>query len=275
MDRPAPLRRHGLALAQDGKPADAPPGQTAGAAKSSPEEKAIRLADDAFVRDYDKADTKALVARFTEDAKVVEEDGTRYRGRGLIEQRLSRTFAASPGVKLQIDTDTIQFLSPDVVKAKGRTVVTPAKGAPGIGARHTALLVRHNGHWLISSVREEHDPLVTPSDRLKELEWMLGDWVDEGSDSEVRVECRCLEGGNCLIRTVHRPVRASPSDGQPEGRVGPVARQFRSWEFDSEGGFGEGKWSRDGERWVIKHTGVRPEGSDRLGHALLRGFGPT
>ena len=46
-------------------------------------------------------------------------------------------------------------------------------------------------------------------------------------------------------------------------RIGwdPLARQFRSWEFDSEGGFGEGRWSRDGERWVVKHTGVRPEGT--------------
>ena len=45
-------------------------------------------------------------------------------------------------------------------------------------------------------------------------------------------------------------------------RVGwdPLAKQFRSWEFDSEGGYGEGRWSRDGDRWVIKHTGVRPEG---------------
>ena len=126
----------GLALAQDGKPADAPPGQTAGEAKSSPEEKAIRLADDAFVRDYNKGDTKALVARFTEDAEVVEEDGARYRGHGLIEQRLAETFAASPGVKLQIDTDSIQFVSPDVVKAEGRTVVTPAKGSPEV-RRHT------------------------------------------------------------------------------------------------------------------------------------------
>src|SRR5438270_13780731 len=46
-------------------------------------------------------------------------------------------------------------------------------------------------------------------------------------------------------------------------RIGwdPLARQIRAWEFDSEGGFGEGKWSRDGERWVVKHTGVRPEGT--------------
>ena len=152
----------GLALAQDGKPAASLPGQPTAEAKSSPEEQAIRtlaiaLADDAFVRDYNKGDTKALVARFTEDAEVVEEDGTRYRGHGLIEQRLAETFAASPGVKLQIDTDSIQFLSPDVVKAEGRTVVTPAKGSPE-SRRHTALLVRRDGRWLISSIREETRP---------------------------------------------------------------------------------------------------------------------
>ena len=131
----------GLALAQDGKPAASLPGQPTAEAKSSPEEQAIRtlaiaLADDAFVRDYNKGDTKALVARFTEDAEVVEEDGARYRGHGLIEQRLAETFAASPGVKLQIDTDAIQFLSPDVVKAEGRTVVTPAKGSPEVREAH-------------------------------------------------------------------------------------------------------------------------------------------
>ena len=46
-------------------------------------------------------------------------------------------------------------------------------------------------------------------------------------------------------------------------RIGwdPLAKQVRSWEFDSEGGFGEGRWSRDGERWIVKHTGTRPEGT--------------
>ena len=122
-----------LAQAQVEKTAGPSPGQPTVEAKSSPDEKAIRLADAEFVREYNKADVQALVARFTEDAEVIEEDGTRYRGRGLIEQRLTETFAASPGVKLQVETDTIQFLSPDVVKAEGRTVVTPAKGRPNHG----------------------------------------------------------------------------------------------------------------------------------------------
>ncbi len=250
----------GFAVAQDGKLANVPPEQAGGEAKTSPGEKAIRQADEAFVSDYNKADTKALVARFTEDAEVVEENGTRYRGQGLIEQRLAETFTASPGVKLQVQTEAIQFLSPDVVKAEGRTLVTPVKGAP-VSRRHTALLVQRDGHWLISSIREESDPLVAPHDRLKELEWMLGEWVDEGPDSHVRVACRWSEDGNFLIRTFTVKVQGKPVLTIHQ-RVGwdPLAKQFHSWEFDSEGGYGEGKWIRDGERWVIKHSGVRPEG---------------
>jgi hypothetical protein len=91
---------------------------------------------------------------------------------------------------------------------------------------------------------------------------MIGEWVDEDSDSVVRVNCRWSEDGNFLIRafTVKRQGKPVMSVTQ---RIGwdPLAKQFRSWEFDSEGGFGEGKWSRDGERWVVKSTGVRPEGT--------------
>jgi hypothetical protein len=46
-------------------------------------------------------------------------------------------------------------------------------------------------------------------------------------------------------------------------RIGwdPLARQIRSWEFDTAGGFGEGRWSRAGDQWTIKHTGVQADGT--------------
>src|SRR5437764_1226671 len=45
-------------------------------------------------------------------------------------------------------------------------------------------------------------------------------------------------------------------------RIGwdPTTDQFRSWVFDSEGGFSEGRWTRDGDRWVIKNEGFVPDG---------------
>src|SRR5271165_6878455 len=85
----------GLALTEEGTPATPARQPTTAEAKASPDEQAIRAADEAFVQDYNKGDTKALAARFTEDAEVVEADGARYRGRPLIEQRMAETFAAS------------------------------------------------------------------------------------------------------------------------------------------------------------------------------------
>ena len=213
-----------------------------------------------FARDYNKGDSKALAALFTENAEVVEADGDRYQGRSLVEQAFAETFATDKGAKIAFAVDAIRVLTPDAAKEEGQSVVTPVKGAP-ISRLYTVLYVRRDGRWLISSVREEADPLARPHDRLKDLEWMVGEWVEERSDSVVRLTCRWSDDGNFLLRSVTVRHRGKPVLTISQ-RIGwdPVARQIRSWEFDSEGGFGEGKWSRDGERWVVKHTDVQPEG---------------
>jgi uncharacterized protein (TIGR02246 family) len=215
-----------------------------------------------YARDFNSANTKALVARFTEDAEVIEADGLRFEGRTLIEEWIAETFAASPGAKLVIDIDLIRLLSPDVAKEEGRTIVTPAKGGPALKRRYTALLVKRDGNWLLSSVREEADPMVSPHDRLEVLAWLLGEWIDEGSDSVMRVNCHWSDDGNFLLRafTVKQQGKDVITVHQ---RIGwdPAARQIRSWEFDSQGGFGEGIWGGEGGRWVIKHSATRPDGT--------------
>jgi uncharacterized protein (TIGR02246 family) len=240
-----------------------PKGQVVEASRPalSADEQAIRAVDDVFISNYNRGDSKALTAMFTQDAEIVEADGFRYQGWGSIEQSYTDTFALKKGVKIALEIDTIRLLSPDVAKEEGRSIVTPEKGAP-LSRLYTVLFVKRDGHWLISSVREETDPLARPHDRLKELDWMIGDWIDEGADSVVRLHCQCSEDENFLFRkfTVKRQGKPVMTVTQ---RIGwdPLARRVRSWEFDSQGGFGQGKWSRAGERWVVKSTGVRPDGT--------------
>ena len=243
-------------------PAPVPTKGEVTAAPQSQQEKEIRAFDALYVKDFDNADTKALGMRFTDDAEVVEEDGYRYQGRALIEERLAETFAASKGARLAIEVDAIRVLGPDVAKEEGRSKVTSAKGETLSHLRYTALLVKQNGNWAISSLREEHDPLVSPHDRLKVLGWMVGDWIDEGPDSVVRINCRWSEDENFLIRSF-RVKHQGKEVMTVTQRIGwdPVAGQIRSWEFDSEGGFGEGRWGGDGDRWVVKHTATRPDGA--------------
>ena len=254
-----PVAADGPGTAQEAPQAVAKP--VAASAGRSADEAAIRAADNGFIAEYNKADVKALVARFSDDAEIVEDTGEAYQGRAAIEKSLTEMFAANKGARLAMEIGSIRFLTADVAKEEGRSIVTPALGAP-VSRLYTALLVKRDGHWLLASVREEPDPAMRPHDRLKDLEWMVGDWLDEGSDSEVRVNCRWSDDGNFLMRsfTVHHEGKPVMTVSQ---RVGwdPLAKQFRSWEFDSEGGYGEGRWNRDGDRWVVKHTGVRPEGT--------------
>jgi hypothetical protein len=40
----------------------------------------------------------------------------------------------------------------------------------------------------------------------------------------------------------------------------PARKQIRSWVFDSDGGFAEGRWAKNGNRWSIITTGTLSDG---------------
>ena len=45
-------------------------------------------------------------------------------------------------------------------------------------------------------------------------------------------------------------------------RIGwdPARKKLRSWTFDSEGGFVNGLWTKDGDEWLLTSAGVTAEG---------------
>ncbi len=235
----------------------------------------IRAAIEAFLRSYNAGDAKDLASQFTEKAEVIDVDGTRFEGRDQIEELFKSTFEASPGVRMSVHVDSIRFLGPDAAREEGRSTITPAGGEPPVCRRYTVLYVREGDRWLQDSVREAPELRLRPHDHLKPLEWLIGDWIDEGEDSVVRVNCRWSDDENFLLRTFQVVVRGKPAMTVSQ-RIGwdPKARQIKSWEFDSEGGYGEGLWSRDGDRWMIKHSGVTPDGESATATHLMMKEGP-
>lgn len=96
-----------------------------------------------------------------------------------------------------------------------------------------------------------------PATPLRELEWLVGDWIDEGEDATIKTKCRWTRRRHFLTRTF-----SIESEGQVvlEGTQviawDPIYQQIRSWMYDSEGGFSEGTWSQDGDHWNVRavHT---------------------
>jgi uncharacterized protein (TIGR02246 family) len=229
-----------------------------------PPEKAAVLANDrAYEAAFAKGDVKALVNFFAEDAVYTADDGRTVSGRAAIEESIRAGFSVNKGAKLAINVASVRVLSPDVVAEKGSTSVT-AKSGEVSGALYTAIHVRKDGKWKITELVETPLPSMTAHDRLSELAWLIGEWeeTDKASDVTVRSQYVWARGGNFITRnvTVKREGNAVLDGWQIIG-WDPVEERIRSWTFDDEGGFAEGRWTREGERWLQRESGVAPDGT--------------
>jgi uncharacterized protein (TIGR02246 family) len=235
-------------------------------ADQSADEAAIRKNDEAYVEAYNKRDAKALAALWSPEAVYIDpETGNQFVGREEIEKEFAETFAGLKDAKLEVDVDSIRFLSPNVAVENGTARVIYRDGDPDESS-YTALFVKRDGTWLLDRVSEETTAAPTelpPSsfEHLKELEWMIGSWIDQDEEATVQTDCEWTKNQNFINRSF-AVVVGDEVDMAGMQIIGwdPVAKQIRSWIFDSDGGFAEGKWTRKDDRWFIHQNGTLPDG---------------
>jgi uncharacterized protein (TIGR02246 family) len=256
----------GLVVAQD-RPALEPVPTTSGGVPTtaSPErESDVRAIIDlltSFVKTYNEKDAKLLGGLFTPDAEIEDEGGKVTRGRDAIAERFSGIFKESRGDTLAVDTDSLRFLGTDLAIEEGTASLSTGAGTPPRTNRYSVIYARQGGRWLHARIRDEQPDEVSPHEQLGQLNWMLGEWVDESDDGIVKTHCKWSDDGNFLLRDF---------DVKVEGRIAlrgtqrigwdAQRKQFRMWVFDDRGGFAEGLLSLDGDRWITKSSGVRSDG---------------
>jgi len=251
------------AVPQPGEAAPAP-AQAAATSAPSAEEKPIRDAVDAFAKAYNTPDIQTLGALFTDDANVVDSAGEATRGKAAITEMYATALEENPGLKLEPKVLEIRFLTPGVARVEGQTRLSTATGDATEFTRFSSLSVRRDGKWLVAEIREYPAPVedVSSYDRLKEIEWMVGDWVDESESVKASSNVRWADNKSFLIRTYQVEVKGEKATS---GTVfigwDPQTGQIKSWLFDAEGGHGEALWTRSGEKeWVVKAQGVLRDG---------------
>jgi uncharacterized protein (TIGR02246 family) len=255
----------GLVAAQNPptrEPDPAKPGERVAASQErEPDVRAVTDLLASFVKAYNEKDAKTLGALFTPDAEIEDEDGEVTRGRDAIVSRFSGIFHESGGDRLAVDTDSLRFLGKDIAIEEGTATITTGAGEPPETNRYSVIYARQDGRWLHARIRDEPAEAVSPHEQLLQLEWMLGEWVDESDDGIVNTHCKWSDDGNFLLREFDVKVEGRFALRGTQ-RIGWDAqrKQFRTWVFDDRGGFAEGLLSRDGERWISRASGVRSDG---------------
>jgi uncharacterized protein (TIGR02246 family) len=231
---------------------------------SNTESEAIRKVAAAYIEALNKGDIEAILSFWTPDADYVDESGKMIRGRDVIGAQYKKTLAESKGAKFKGRRHSLKFLRRDVALEDGSVDMTSADGTTSSN-RYAVIWTKNNGQWLISSVRdlpaEINELPCLAYGQLKGLEWLVGEWADQSDKIDVHLSCRWFENKSFLVMEY----KVSLPGEDPmlvRQRIGWDAHNgmVRSWVFDSKGGFGEGYWKREGNRWVINQAGILPEG---------------
>jgi uncharacterized protein (TIGR02246 family) len=254
-----------LASASVACAADETPEKSSAAPQNADEEVAIRAAGAAFVDAYNVRDAKKLAALWSPEAVYVDPlTGEETVGRAAIEAIFTAAFADKQDIKLAVDVNSIDFVSPNVALVQGTAHVLRPGGDPE-DSEFKAVRVKRDGKWLLDRVSEVEKEKTLPSnyEHLKELEWMVGSWHDDDPRPaiEIQTDCEWTKNKNFLTRSFAIAIddRVKKSGMQIIG-WDPVAKQIHSWTFDSDGAFAEGTWSHKGDKWLIQNTGTLPDG---------------
>ena len=228
------------------------------------DEAAIRKNAEDYVAAYNNHDAKAVAAMWSPDAVYLDPaTGDAAVGREEIEKVFADTLAELKDAKLEVAVRSIDFVSPNVAVENGTVRVIQPNEEP-VETYYTAVNVKRDGRWLLDRISEEEAPAPPQSnyEHLKELEWMIGSWVDQDESATIQTDCQWTKNHNFINRSF-AVVSGGEVDMAGMQIIGwdPIARQIRSWVFDSDGGFSEGRWTRKGDRWLIQQNGASPDGS--------------
>lgn len=221
------------------------------------DEAAIRAAGKAYLEALNRGDAKALTAAWTPDGDYVSATGQRVKAHDMIKQEFAEPAQAeAERPQLSAVESTIRLVTPEVAIEDGAAT---SDGAPR--GHFTAVWVKRGGKWLLDALRESASPPEDQSSPLDQLAWLIGEWSGQSNDLAYDFNAKWSEDGHFIERkfTVKRAGQDILHGTQ---KIGWDASEqvIRSWAFDSQGGYGDGVWGRDGDVWHVETRGVLSDG---------------
>lgn len=225
--------------------------------------KALLESAQTYSKAFNAGNAQALAKLWTEDGEYVDEAGMKFQGRKELEKLFSEFFEENKGLTISLEMTAAKQLAPGVVMEEGIARVKLPSGERASSSHYSVIHLQKNDQWLMAHVRETiHEP-KSNYEYLKALEFLVGTWQAKTKEGELTSRCQWVGNKNFLFRTY------STKDKGGESKTGlqvigldPLLGQFRSWTFDSDGGYATGVWVKDGKNWVIESTGLLRDGTE-------------
>jgi uncharacterized protein (TIGR02246 family) len=236
-------------------------------------ETAIRKLAADYAKAFTAGDAKAVAAFWVERGESTDAYGETIQGRDAIEKSLAEQFKTQPRVQVEVTIDSVRLLGRNAAVADGNFQArTGAEPEPNM-TYFTSLLAQDAGGWKLASVSEwATDPALSLT--LKDLDWLVGEWIAKGDGGELRIRY-AWEENKAYLRGTYTLTKNDKSASSGSQIIGqnPLGG-LRAWTFDGSGTFGESVWTRDGSRVLAEATATLPDGTDATAVNVLVPLGP-
>lgn len=213
---------------------------------------------------FNKHDAKAVGTLFLPEGELVDADGNVLKTRAALEEHYGAIFKAKPQSQLAVTKETLRLISDNLAMFDGQALVKPSPQEPQRQTRFAAVLSKQGNQWYIASIRDLED-IENGTEAIKEkmqaLNWLVGEWVQEGSNFSIHTKCRWSEDKMSLIQQF-QIVGANLKELSGTQRISwdPATEKIKSWTHDTQGGYAEALWTRNGNGWIVKSTGTNSDG---------------
>ena len=226
--------------------------------------KKIKAAVQSYAAAFNARDAGQLADYWSPDGVYINRTtGRQVTGRDALAGEFKGLFEDKNAPKLALETESIEFISPNVALERGISTITDSEGEVS-ESRYRVVFVQRDGSWLIDRVTED-DIVVQSSNygHLKGLEWMIGEWVDDSTGQTIRLACRWTSNQNYISRTFSVSNEGGVvSSGLQIIGWDPRQKRIRSWLFDSNGGHVAGVWTQRDDRWVVQSIATLADGGE-------------
>jgi uncharacterized protein (TIGR02246 family) len=215
-----------------------------------------------FVAAFNARDAATIAGLFLPAGEIIGRSGEEIRGREEIQAFYEDLFAGETVPQIALEAASVRIIAPGVAIEDGVVHITTTESEPVKSVSYSVTQIKQpDGSWLIASSRD-HLEVTAPSEHLKPLVWLGGEWTYEGDDG-VRMELAVGldDSGNFLLGEA---IATDPA-GEVQTtslRIGwnPATSSVYWWTFDSDGGNASGQWTRDGDGWLVRTSGITADG---------------
>lgn len=215
-----------------------------------------------YLEAFNRRDLDACAEHFSETAQyIVPGSSKRIQGRAAIREALETLLKTDEEFELSVTEQRFRKVTQDAVVEEGTaTLVSESHGLER--AQYLVVHVQQGQKWYRDSVHEVAVATSAAESKLRELEWLLGDWTYENAGGSTEIHADWINNHRFISRSFNvRGGKGKELSGSQIIGWDPSDGVIRSWSFDSQGAFEQGVWHRVGDRWRVKVRAVLPDGS--------------